>query len=145
MIDAWAADPANLIDDNVSRELRDHLADSLWDSVDWASELITVPKEMKTSLLDQASFDILGAVGGRLPGKEMWTTSIERSAENAALFRGIVQYQQYGDWAFQRGSRALRIRLGLLGSWAADFVQFVRARSCRVEQFSPGCFPESRP
>lgn len=136
MLDAWAdTDRDAIIDEDAARLLRRHLADSVWSVVDSGVEVLSLPKEKKEQLLNQASFQIERAQGGRSPGQEMWTTTIKRSPENAAVLKGILQFEALGTWNFRRGAQALRARLNLIDSWASQFRAHINTKvGCSEDQ-----------
>jgi hypothetical protein len=127
-IDGWIAG-TNVLGDRLARQVRRHLADSLWEAIDWDTQLIKLDKDGRDRLLAQASFTIAEAAGGKAPSPGMWTTEVERTTKMGALVSGIVQFEALAHWAFPGGPAALQIRLDLLDSWTPTFVTHLRSMS----------------
>lgn len=127
-VNAWVAGTA-ILDQRLARLVRRHLADAVWGSIDWDAQLMKRDRAARDRLIDQASFKIEEAAGGRDPGSGMWSTVLERSPENGALIGGIVQFEAAKNWAFNSGPTALRVRQAMLDAWAPSFLEHVRLDS----------------
>lgn len=121
----WAAG-VGVLPEGLTRSLRQHLVDGLWNSIDWDSELLKRDSSDRDRILSQASFVIADAAGGRAPSKDMWKQEIPRSDEAALLFTGIITRRSAGNWAFPGGPAALRIRLNLFDKWRNGFLEHLR-------------------
>ncbi|KRB47075.1 protein DpdH [Terrabacter sp. Root181] len=125
LIDQWATGNG-LLDADIARELRQYLADALRTRVDWDITLMRPGAAFVREAIDQASFEIDQAAGGRSAGPRVWKTSIGPSEISGAILRAIVQHRTLGSWVFPGGPDAYRRLCNLLDSWAVEVVDHCR-------------------
>lgn len=127
-IDHWASGTTQL-DQALAGDLRRFLHAAVTTHVDWNAELLHPSEETvgrNGQFFRHASFRIENALGGGTPPSTAVAIPIPASATSATLLQAIVLYEQFGNWAFDRGDERLRQLLGRLDGWTADVVDAVR-------------------
>lgn len=128
LIDTWSTG-TGLIDADLARDLRQQLVDLVRARIDWDISLLKSNADFVTQSLEQGSFEIENAAGGRTIGPKVWRTKLEPSIENGSILRAIVQYRFHSDWSFSGGPEAYRLLCDRLDLWAAEVVGQCRANS----------------
>jgi hypothetical protein len=133
-IDQWSGGTTEL-DQTLAGELRRFLHAAVIAHIDWNDELLlqsddSVGRTGKFFRL--SSINIENARGGGVRPSSAITVNLPASAESAALLRGVVLYQYYGHWAFDRGDERLRRLTARLDVWTRDVTSTVRAGGGRA-------------
>ena len=128
-IDQWSDGTAEL-DQDLAGELRRFLHAAVVAHIDWNDELLLQSDDSVGRMgkfFRLSSIHIENARGGGVRTSSAVTINLPATAESAALLRGLVLYQHYSHWAFDRGDERLRRLTARLDVWARDVTSAVRA------------------
>lgn len=116
-LEGWVAGSGELLQ-TLTRNLRSFLVDAIWTRVEW-SDLFFNPgaKELVRKIFDDYSIQIEGSPTRRDSSAKV-SIVLARETAVAALFRGIILAQHYGNWRFPDGDRLYRELSNRVDVWA---------------------------